>query len=108
MIIEYRGRVPIINEDSYIAPTAIISGEVIIEEGVSILHGSVVTSEGSPILIKKNTVVMENSVLRATSNRNRNFSLTIGEGVLIGPNAFLAGCIIEDNVFLASGVKVYN
>jgi carbonic anhydrase/acetyltransferase-like protein (isoleucine patch superfamily) len=43
-------------------------------------------------------------VLRAT----RRHPLGIGDHVLVGPRAYLSGCVIEDNVFLATGTTVLN
>jgi carbonic anhydrase/acetyltransferase-like protein (isoleucine patch superfamily) len=47
---------------------------------------------------------MDTAVLRGV----RDASLTIGNNVLIGPRAYLSGCSIEDDVFLATGATVFN
>jgi carbonic anhydrase/acetyltransferase-like protein (isoleucine patch superfamily) len=47
---------------------------------------------------------MENAVLRGT----RRHALTVGDRVLIGPRAYLSGCTVEDEVFLATGAAVFN
>lgn len=104
MIIEQGKEKPIIHETAYIAPNAVVSGNVTIEEGVRILYGAVITAEGSPVIIKKNTIIMENAVLRSAGK----FNLKVGKQVLIGPHAYITGCTIEDGSFIASGAKVYN
>jgi carbonic anhydrase/acetyltransferase-like protein (isoleucine patch superfamily) len=47
---------------------------------------------------------MDTAVLRGI----RNSPLTIGTNVLVGPRAYLTGCTIEDDVFLATGCTVFN
>ena len=37
----------------------------------------------------------------------RNHPLTIGDNVLVGPRAYLTGCTIAENAFLATGATVF-
>lgn len=69
-----------------------------------VLFGAVLTAEGGPILLGSHCIVMENAVLRGTARH----PLSIGDHVLVGPRAYLTGCTIEDNVFLATGATVFN
>ncbi len=47
---------------------------------------------------------MENAVLRGTPRH----PLTIGDRVLVGPGAYLSGCTVGDEAFLATGTAVFN
>jgi carbonic anhydrase/acetyltransferase-like protein (isoleucine patch superfamily) len=47
---------------------------------------------------------MDNYVLR----RNTRHSLFIGNNCLIGPNAHVVGCRVEDQVFIATGVAIFH
>jgi carbonic anhydrase/acetyltransferase-like protein (isoleucine patch superfamily) len=47
---------------------------------------------------------MENAVLRGT----RPDPLQLGRQVLVGPGAYLTGCAVQDEVFLATGSRVFN
>jgi carbonic anhydrase/acetyltransferase-like protein (isoleucine patch superfamily) len=98
------GSAPQVHPDAYVAPTATLSGEVVVEAGAAILFGAVLTAEGGPVRIGPDCVVMENAVLRGT----RNHALVLGARVLVGPRAYLTGCRIEDEVFLATGAIVFN
>lgn len=49
-------------------------------------------------------MVMDTAVLRGV----RHAALTFGDNVLVGPRAYLTGCTIEDDVFLATGTTVFN
>ena len=70
----------------------------------SIGFGAVLTAESSPITIGEDCVVMDTAVLRAVQGN----PLKIGDRVLVGPRAYLSGCEVEDNVFLATGATVFN
>jgi carbonic anhydrase/acetyltransferase-like protein (isoleucine patch superfamily) len=49
MLIEHQGKRPTIHPTAYVAPSAVISGEVEIGAESRILHGAILTSEGAPI-----------------------------------------------------------
>lgn len=104
MILEYEGKRPQIHEDAYIAPNAVIRGDVTIGQGTSVLFGAIITDEGGPVKIGENCVVMENAVARGVPGH----ALEIGHSVLVGPHSHLTGCKIEDEVFLATGSVVFN
>jgi carbonic anhydrase/acetyltransferase-like protein (isoleucine patch superfamily) len=104
MILEHHGLRPRIAATARIAPNAVIAGDVIIGDNVSIGFGAVLTAESGPIRIGCNVVIMDTAVLRGVKAA----PLTIGNNVLIGPRAYLTGCTIEDEVFLATGSTVFN
>ena len=104
MLIEHRGLKPRLGKDVYIAPNAAISGDVEIGAGSCVLYGAVLTSEGGPIRVGRDCVIMENAVLRGAPGA----ALTIGDNVLVGPRAYLTGCTVEDSAFLAAGSTVFN
>ena len=104
MILEHGGERPNIHASARIAPNAVICGDVTIGENCSIGFGVVLTAESGPIVIGKNVIVMDTAVLRGV----RGAPLVIGDNVLVGPHAYLTGCTIEDEVFLATGATVFN
>lgn len=104
MLYEHLGSRPNIHEDAVVAPTAVISGDVEIGADCQILHGAVITSEGGPIVLGENVIVMENAVIRAAASA----PVHIGNHTLIGPGASVSGARIGDEVFLASGTRVFN
>jgi len=106
--IEHQKKRPIIHPLAWVASNAVISGEVIVEEEVYISSGAVIIAEGAPIHIKKGTIIMENVVLKSSGGKTISYPLLIKEHTLIGPYAYLIGCTIEKNCFLAAGAKVYN
>jgi carbonic anhydrase/acetyltransferase-like protein (isoleucine patch superfamily) len=99
---------PKIHSSAYVAPSATISGEVSIGAGCAVLHGAVIVSEGAPVTIGAQTVVMENAVLKASGGSARQFPLSIGERCIVGPHAYVVGATIGNGCFLAAGTKIFN
>lgn len=104
MILEHSGVAPKIDPSAYIAPNATICGNVTIGKNTRILFGAQIIAESSPIVIGANCIILENAVIRGT----KDFPVKIGDHCLVGPNAHLAGCTIESNVFLATGVSIFH
>lgn len=104
MRIEHGGRRPHVSDDASVAPTAVLSGDVRVAAGACILHGAILTADGGPVVVGPTSIVMENAVLRGS----RRHPLTVGAHVLVGPHAYLSGCTVEDEVFLATGTTVFN
>ncbi len=104
MILEHDGAVPEIDATARIAPNAVLCGDVRVGANTSIGFGVVLTAESGPIAIGANCVVMDTAVIRGT----RRHPVEIGDNVLIGPHAYLSGCNVEDNAFLATGAAVLN
>ena len=104
MYIRHLGMAPTVHPEAYVAPTAILSGDVRIDRGTCIMHGAVVAAEGGAVVIGANCVIMENAVLRGTPQNQ----LAMGDHVLVGPHSHLTGCGISDEVFIATGAKVFN
>ena len=104
MRLDHLGHRPRIHSSARLAPSAVICGDVTVGPNCSIGFGAVLTAESGPIIVGENCVVMDTAVLRGV----RRNPLTIGNKVLVGPRAYLTGCEIGDNVFLATGTTVFN
>ena len=104
MLIEHQGKQPKIHETAYVAPTAVICGNVTVGAQCRIMFGAVIVAEGGKATLGDHCIVMENAVVRASSRH----PIKIGNHVLIGPRAYLTGCTIEDDVFLATGSTIFN
>lgn len=102
MIQNYMGMKPKIHENTFIHDSAVIIGNVEIEEGVNIWPNVTIRGDMDKILIGKNTNIQDGSVLHTDTNT----PLTIGEGVTVGHNAILHGCTIESFTLVGMGSTV--
>ncbi|WP_297084096.1 gamma carbonic anhydrase family protein [uncultured Demequina sp.] len=103
MIIASRGHTPSIHDSAYVAPSAVVCGDVTIGADCRILHGAVVTAEGGPVSIGEKVVIMENAVVKG----RRRHPTSIGDHVLVGPHAHINGSTIENECFIATGASLF-
>ncbi len=91
---------PQIHESAFIAPTATIIGDVVIEEGVNIWFGAILRGDWCSIRIAKNTSIQENVTIHCELGK----SVIIGEDCIVGHHAMIHGpCIIEDGCLVGIG-----
>jgi gamma-carbonic anhydrase len=104
VFVEHRLKSPQVAESAYIAPTAVLAGDVIVGPHSRVLFGAVITAEGGAVEIGTNCVIMENAVIRGVPNQE----MRVGDNVLVGPHAHLTGCVIEGDTRIATGAVVFN
>src|SRR5215831_5067032 len=104
MLLEHNGKRPQIHESAYVAPTAVVCGDVTIGDNCRVLFGAVIVAEGGAVNLGTHCIVMENAVVRGLPH----YPIVIGDHVLIGPRAYLTGCTVEENSFIARGATVSN
>ncbi len=100
----HNDRTPQIDSSAFVAPNALVCGDVIVGPGCRIMFGAQVIAQSGAIRLGRDCIVMENAVLRSA----RDHHLTIGDNCLIGPNAHVVGCEVEDQVFIATGAAVFH
>ncbi|MFB6725093.1 gamma carbonic anhydrase family protein [Kribbella sp. NPDC056345] len=103
MLLEHRGRRPLVPESAYVAPSAVLCGAVVLGEGSRVLHGAVLTAEDGEVRLGTNSVVMENALVRGRANH----PALLGDAVLVGPHAHVNGATVEDEVFIATGAALF-
>ena len=104
MIIEHLGKRPAIDSGACVALSATVCGDVRIADGARVLHGACLIAEGGSIEIGRNVIVMENAVVRSTAR----WSTSIAASCLVGPNAHVVGCVLEECVFIATGSAIFH
>lgn len=90
--------------DYWVAPSADIIGDVVLESATGIWFGTVIRGDTEQIIVGYGSNVQENCVLHTDPG----FPLVIGNGCTIGHRAMLHGCIIGDNSLIGMGATVLN
>jgi gamma-carbonic anhydrase len=103
MLVEHQGRRPQVAPTAYVAPNAVISGDVVVGSECRILFGAVVTAEGGRVEVGEQVIVMEQAVVRGRQGH----PALIGRHSLIGPHAHVNGAVLGEAVFLATGASVF-
>ncbi len=118
MIVEYRGKRPKIHPSAFVAPTAVLIGDVEVGEESSIWFGAVLRGDNGPIRIGARTSIQDNAVLHVTNLTQIDDDVTIGHAAvmedchvkrfaLIGINAVLLnGSIVGEGSLIAAGSVV--
>lgn len=95
-ILPYNGKWPRIAPDAFIAPTAVIAGNVTIGPGVSVWFGAVIRGDEAPITIGARTNVQDNCVLHIDTG----VACVIGEDCSLGHGAIVHGAQLGDRVLV--------
>jgi carbonic anhydrase/acetyltransferase-like protein (isoleucine patch superfamily) len=106
MIIRSRGTEPVLDASAFVAPTAVLVGEVSVGPGARIMYGAVLDSEASRVEVGPTSILCENAVLRATSAGGEDHPVLLGNHVFVGPHATLLGCTVEPACYVATGATV--
>lgn len=88
----------------YVADSAQIIGNVILEEGAGIWFGAVLRGDNEVIVVGEGSNIQENCVLHT----DMGYPLVIGKGCTIGHSAILHGCTIGNNSLVGMGATVLN
>ncbi|OTG85985.1 gamma carbonic anhydrase family protein [Acinetobacter sp. ANC 4558] len=90
--------------DGWVAPTAIVLGQVELGRQVSVWFGAVVRADNAKIKIGHFTNVQENAVLHTDAG----IDMEIGDYVTIGHQAMLHGCTIGENSLIGINAVILN
>ncbi len=108
MIIELNGKRPIIGKDVYVAPNAVIAGDVTIGEKASIWFGAVIRGDEGKIVIGPRTSVQDNVVIHVNAGSNTivEADVTLAHGVVIEGCHLEMGSFIGMNATVLSGAHI--
>lgn len=96
----FNGKSPSVAGDVFLAPNAVVVGDVVIGAGSSVWYGSVIRGDVHWIRIGERTNVQDLSVLHVTTGTH---PLLIGSDVTIGHRAILHGCSVQDTCLIGMG-----
>jgi len=96
------GRAPRVT-GAYVAPTAIVAGDVEIAEDASVFFGCAVSAGDGRIVIGARSNVQDNCIL--VTDRRRG-DLVLGAGVTVGHNVVLGSATIADDALIGMGSRV--
>jgi carbonic anhydrase/acetyltransferase-like protein (isoleucine patch superfamily) len=102
MFIEYAGKAPRVSATAFIAPTAVLIGDVEVGPEASIWFGVVLRADTGSIRIGARSSLEDNAVVHAAGAR----STVVGADVIVGHGAVLDGCTIEDGALVGSNAVV--
>ncbi|MDN5582942.1 MAG: gamma carbonic anhydrase family protein [Corynebacterium sp.] len=96
LILPFNGRVPRIHASAYVAPTAVIIGDVEIGADSSVFYGVVIRGDVGSIRIGERTNIQDNSVLHVDTG----VSNVLGDDVTVGHQALVHGASVGDGTLI--------
>jgi carbonic anhydrase/acetyltransferase-like protein (isoleucine patch superfamily) len=95
-------RTPSIDDSAFVHPDAVVIGSVTIGPHSSIWPAAVLRGDYGEITIGARTSIQDGTVVHATYD----LWTTIGDDCVVGHNAHLEGCVVEDKALIGSGSVV--
>jgi carbonic anhydrase/acetyltransferase-like protein (isoleucine patch superfamily) len=96
----YRGVSPRLAKGVYVAPTAVVVGDIEIGDDSSIWYGAVLRADVGPIRIGRRSNVQDLSCIHMSKDRSR---AMIGDDVTIGHHVVIHGAQIENGALIGIG-----
>jgi carbonic anhydrase/acetyltransferase-like protein (isoleucine patch superfamily) len=92
----YKGKSPRVHPTAFVAPTAVLIGDVILHENSSVWFGTVLRADMARIEIGARSNVQDNSTIHTDENE----PTILGTDVTVGHNALVHSSVIENNVLI--------
>jgi carbonic anhydrase/acetyltransferase-like protein (isoleucine patch superfamily) len=111
---EFEGKRPTVHPDAFIAPTAVLIGDVTVEKGASVWYGAVLRADICTIVVRENANIQDNSVVHGGPDAHVEIgpSATVAHscvfhGESLGEKALLGnGSTVLDNAKIGAGTLV--
>jgi carbonic anhydrase/acetyltransferase-like protein (isoleucine patch superfamily) len=103
MLLEHEGRTPTVDSAAWIAPTALLCGDVRVAAGARVLWNAVLVDDGAGVELGEQAIVMEHALLRGRADH----PVCIGANVIVGPHAHVNGATVGDGAFIATGASLF-
>lgn len=101
-LFEFEGKRPQVHPDAFVAPTATLVGDVVVEEGASVWYGAVLRADYSAVVIRKGANVQDGSVLHGPPN----MPVEIGPGATVAHLCVVHGAVVGEEALIANGATV--
>ncbi len=105
MIRAFRGKVPQVAGDAFVAHSADVIGDVVIGPRSSVWYGAVVRADVESVRIGRETSIQDNTVIHVDSS---GFGTVVGDRVTVGHSVVLHGCRIGNDALIGIGSIVLN
>ena len=102
MEFELGGRRPKVHPDAYIAPTAVLIGDVEVEKGASVWFGAVLRADEATIRVGEGANVQDNVVIHCAED----LPTVLEKDATVGHSAQLEGCVVEQGALVGMGATM--
>ena len=93
---------PKVHPDAYIAPTAVLIGDVQVEKDASVWFGAVLRGDEARIVVGEGANVQDNAVIHCAEN----LPTILEKNASVGHSAQLEGCVVEQGAVVGMGATM--
>ena len=101
-LFSFEGKHPVIHPTAFIAPTAVIIGDVTIEERASVWYNAVLRSDFNPIVVRHGANVQDCAVIHVTPRSG----VDVGAGATIGHSCVIHAATLGEECLVGNGSTV--
>ena len=103
LILPFRGKLPVIAPDAFIAPNATLIGDTEIGAGSGIWFNCVLRGDGNYIRVGARVNIQDGTIVHVSA---KGWGTTIGDDVSIGHMALIHACVLEPESFVGMAATV--
>lgn len=93
---------PVLGDDVYVDPSAVVIGDVRLRDGVSVWPGAVVRADDDYVEVGRGSAIMDLCFVESPRGR----PVSIGQGTLVSHGAKLHGCAVSEESLIGIGAVV--
>ncbi|WP_216213804.1 gamma carbonic anhydrase family protein [Amycolatopsis aidingensis] len=98
----FEGVSPTVHPDAWIAPTATLIGDVVVEKGASIWYGAVLRADFGRIVVREGANIQDNSVVHVNAGNETE----IGRNATVGHQCLVHDCTVGEQALIGNGSTV--
>ena len=104
VIVEWQGKRPQVATDVFLAPTAVLIGDVTIGPGASVWYGAVLRGDFGSIVVGQGANIQDNVVVHTAEEQ----PTIVGDNATVGHGAVIEACTIEASAVIGINAVVLN
>lgn len=98
----FEGKRPRVHPTAFVAPTAVLVGDVTVEERASVWYNAVLRADFNPIVVRAGANVQDCSVVHVTPRH----PVEIGAGATVGHTCCVHGATLGEECLVGNGATV--
>ncbi|MGI8459466.1 MAG: gamma carbonic anhydrase family protein [Propionibacteriaceae bacterium] len=104
LVLPFADHTPEIDAAAWLAPTATVIGDAVVEADASVFYGAVIRADMAAVRLGAGSNLQDNVVVHT----DHGFPTTIGVGVSVGHSAVVHGCTVQDHCLIGMNATVLN
>ncbi|MEM1381122.1 MAG: gamma carbonic anhydrase family protein [Pseudomonadota bacterium] len=106
LVLPFHGKAPTIHPSAFVAPGAVVIGDVEVCEDASIWYGCILRADTNKIVVGKRSNIQDGTICHVDDPSRGGTPVLIGDDVLVGHRCMLHGCTVQDGGFVGMSATV--